>query len=298
MTEPLIAVTGATGHLGRLAVEALLKRGVAAGRIVAAVRDASKAADLAARGVGVREADYERPETLGPAFAGVGRLLLVSGNEVGRRAPQHENVVRAAKASGVGLIVYTSVLNADRSGLMLAAEHKATESIIRDSGVPYALLRNGWYFENYDAAVKQAAGQGAITGSAGDGRVSAASRADYAEAAAAVLAGEGHENKAYELGGDRAFTLGELAAEVAEQSGREVVYRDVPADAYAESLVGFGVPETFARVLADSDLGIRRGDLFTESGDLRRLIGRPTTTLEAAVAAALGDANAARAASH
>lgn len=298
MTEQLIAVTGATGQLGRLAVEALLRRGVAAGRIVAAARDASKAADLAARGVEVREADYERPETLGPAFEGVGRLLLVSGNEVGRRAPQHENVVRAAKEAGVGFVAYTSVLNADRSALLLAAEHKATEAFVRESGIPYAFLRNGWYFENYDGAIKQAVGQGVMLGSAGEGRLSAAARADYAEAAAAVLSGEGHENKTYELGGDRAFTMSELAAEVARRAGREVSYQDMPAEGYAEALAGFGVPEPFARVLADSDLGIRRGELFTESDDLRRLIGRPTTTLEAAVAAALGNAPPARAASH
>lgn len=287
MTEPLLAVTGATGQLGRRVVEALLGRGVPAGRIVAAVRDQSKAADLASRGVQVRRADYEQPQTLDAAFDGVGRLLLVSGNEVGRRAPQHENVVRAAKGAGVGLLAYTSILNADRSSMMLAGEHRATEEIIRASGLPHVFLRNGWYFENYADAIRQAAAHGAIMGSAGDGRVSAAARADYAEAAAAVLAGEGHENKAYELGGDRSFTLGELAAEVARRAGREVGYRDLPADAYAEALIGFGVPEPFARVLADSDLGIRRGELFTESGDLRKLIGRPTTTLEVAVASAL-----------
>jgi NAD(P)H dehydrogenase (quinone) len=214
-------------------------------------------------------------------------LLLISGNEVGRRVTQHENVVRAARASGVGLIAYTSILNAERSGMQLAAEHKATESLIRDSGIAHVFLRNGWYFENYYSVIKQAAEHGVIMGCAGEGRVSAAARADYADAAAAVLAGEGRESRVYELGGDRAFTLSELAAEVARRSGREVVYRDVPADEYAEALVGFGVPEPFARMLADSDLGIKRGELFTDGGDLRNLIGRPTATLAEAVAAAL-----------
>ena len=221
--------------------------------------------------------------------------MFVSSSDVGPvRLAQHRAVIDAAKRARVRLIVYTSILNADRSGMMLVGEHKATEDIIRESGIPYLILRNGWYFENYANTIKQAAEHGAITGSAGDGRVSAASRVDFAEAAAAVLAGEGHENKAYELGGDRAFTMGELAAEVARQAGREVIYRDVPAEAYAESLVGFGVPEPFARVLADSDLGIKRGELYTDSRELRELSGRPTTTLEEAVAAALGDATAAR----
>jgi NAD(P)H dehydrogenase (quinone) len=187
----------------------------------------------------------------------------------------------------VRFVAYTSILNADRSAMQLAAEHKATEDLIRDSGLAHAVLRNGWYFENYDSAVRQASEHGVILGGAGDGRVSAAARADYAEAAAAVLAGEEHAGRVYELGGDRAFTMSELAAEVARQSGREVVYRDMPADAYAEALMGFGLPEPFARVLADSDLGAERGELFTDSDDLRRLIGRPTTTLAAAVAAAL-----------
>ena len=285
--ESLIAVTGATGHLGRLVVEALLARGVPAGRVVAAVRDTEKAAGFASRGVRVRQADYSRPETLDAAFQGVGRLLLVSGNEVGRRLEQHANVVRAAQKAGVGLLGYTSVLRADTSGMILAAEHKATEELIRDSGLSFVLLRNGWYLENYYGAIKQAAARGAIPGSAGDGRVSPASRADYAEAAAAALTGEGHANKVYELAGDKGFTYAELAAEVARQSGREVVYQDIPAEKYAEALQGFGLPEPFAKVLADSDLGIKRGELFDESGELRGLIGRPTTTLAGAVAEAL-----------
>lgn len=287
MGESLIAVTGATGQLGGLVVEALLARGVPAGRIVAAVRDTEKAAGLAARGVQVRQADYTRPETLDAAFEGVGRLLLVSGNEVGRRVEQHRNVVGAARKAGVELLGYTSILRADTSGMMLAGEHNATEELIRDSGLNYVLLRNGWYFENYYGTIKQASAQGVILGSAGEGRVSPAARADYAEAAAAVLTGEGHTNKVYELAGDAGVTYGELAAEVAKQSGREVAYQDIPAEKYAEALRGFGLPEPYAKVLADSDLGIKRGELFDEGGELRRLIGRPTKTLAAAVAEAL-----------
>lgn len=288
MSESLIAVTGATGQLGRLVVEALLGRGVPAGRVIAAVRDPEKASGLASRGVQVRRADYTRPETLDAAFEGVGRLLLVSGNEVGQRVTQHENVVRAAKKAEVELLAYTSLLHADRSGMLLAGEHKQTEALIRELGLTYTLLRNGWYFENYGGTIKQAGTHGVILGSAGDdGRVSAASRADYAEAAAAVLAGEGHANEVYELAGDSGFTYAGLASEVARQSGREVVYQDMPADAYAEALIGHGLPEPFARMLADSDLGIKRGELFDDGDDLRTLIGRPTATLADAVAEAL-----------
>lgn len=287
MSESLIAVTGATGQLGRLVVESLLKRGVPAGRIVAAVREPGKAAELAARGVLVRAADYSRPETLQGAFEGVGRLLLVSGNEVGRRVPQHANVVRAAKEVGVELLAYTSILHADSSTMILAEEHQGTEAVIVESGLPYAFLRNGWYFENYAGSIKQAAAHGVLLGSAGAGRVSAAARAEYAEAAAVLLTDVGHAHKVYELAGDEGFTYAELAAEVARQSGRDVVYKDLPADEYTQALVGFGVPEPMARALADSDLGIQRGELFDEGGDLLALIGRPTTTLADAVAAAL-----------
>ena len=287
MGESLIAVTGATGQLGRLVVEALLGRGVPAGRVAAVVRDAGKATGLASRGVQVREADYTRPETLEAAFEGVGRLLLVSGNEVGRRVPQHKHVVSAAKRAGVELIAYTSILRADTSTMILAAEHKGTEAAVLNSGLPYVLLRNGWYFENYTSSIKQAAAHGVVLGSAGEGRVSAAARADYAEAAAAVLTGEGHANKVYELAGDAGFTYGELASEVARQTGREVIYKDIPAEEYALALVGFGLPEPLSRALADSDLGIKRGELFDEGGDLSALVGRPTATLAEAVAEAL-----------
>ena len=290
MSESLIAVTGATGQLGRLVVEALLGRGVPAGRIVAAVRDPEKAAGLGARGVQVRRGDYAQPETLVAALEGVGRLLLISGNEVGRRVSQHGNVVRAAKQAGVELLAYTSILRADASGLLLAGEHKETETLIRDSGLTYTLLRNGWYFENYGGTVKQALARGVILGSAGDGRVSAAARADYADAAAAVLTGGVDANRVYELAGDGGLTYSELAAEVARQSGREVVYEDLPADAYAQALVGFGLPEPLALALADADLGIKRGELFEEGGDLRALINRPTTTLAEAVAQVLKQA--------
>lgn len=284
----MIAVTGATGHLGRLIVEALLERGVPAGEIVAAARNPGKAEELARRGVQVRQADYDRPETLASAFEGVDRLVFVSGSEVGRRVAQHGNVVEAAKGAGVRLIAYTSILNADRTRIQLAEEHKATERLIRESGIPFVFLRNGWYLENYTPLIPQALERGELVGCAGEGRVSAAARADYAAAAAVVVTGEGHENRVYELGGDEAFTMAEFAEEISRQSGRRVVYRNLPAEEYVQVLVGAGVPEPYARALADSDLGIERGELYTDSRDLSRLIGRPTTPLREAVAAALG----------
>lgn len=285
----MITVTGATGHLGRLVIDDLLERGVPAGQIVAVVRSAEKAADLAERGVQVREADYNRPETLATAFAGTDKLLLISSSEVGQRIAQHSNAVQAAVAAGVNLIAYTSILRADTSGLALAAEHKATEELIAESGLPWVFLRNGWYIENYTANLAPAFQFGAIAGSAGDGKISAATRADYAAAAAAVLTTDGHAGNAYELGGD-AFTMPELAAEVAAQSGKAVVYQDLSAEAYTKVLVDAGLPAPFAGILVDSDLGITRGELHTDSTDLQRLIARPSTPLAEAVAAAVKSA--------
>jgi len=289
----MIAITGATGHLGRLVIAALLARGVPAGEIVAIVRDAGKAADLAARGVQVRQADYDRPDALTAALRGVDKLLLASSSQVGRRAAQHRNVVDAARAAGVTLLAYTSIPKADTSRMLLADEHKATEGMIRAAGLPFVFLRNGWYTENYTDNLAPTLQHGALLGSAGEGRFTPATRADYAAAAAAVLTGPGHENAMYELGGDESVSLADLAAEISTQSGTPVTYRDLPAGEYAAALTGAGLPAARAALLADADLGIARGDLTTESGDLRRLIGRPTTTLADAVRTGLGAAPAA-----
>lgn len=283
----MIAVTGSTGHFGRIVIENLLERGVPADQIVALARSPEKAADFAARGVQVRRADYSAPESLGPTLRGVEKLLFVSGSEAGQRIDQHQHVVDAARQAGVGLIIYTSIVHADTSGIQLAVEHRATEEMIRASGLPFVLLRNSWYLENYTGNLASTVQHGVLLGSADGGRVSAAARADFALAAAAVIAGSGHEGRTYELGGDEAFTLGELAEVISRESGRPVQYRDLPEEEYARALVGFGLPEPYARALADSDRGIARGELFTGSGDLRRLLGRPTTTPREAVAAAL-----------
>ncbi|WP_182901132.1 SDR family oxidoreductase [Microbispora sp. H10830] len=282
----MIVVTGATGHLGRLVVEELAVR-VPASRIVAAVRSPEKAADLAERGIQVREADYDRPATLGPAFEGATRVLLVSGSEFGRRVDQHKAVVDAARAAGVELLAYTSIPRADTTPLGIAPDHKATEEYIRASGLPFAFLRNGWYHENYIAAARQGAQSGVIPGSARDGRVASAARADFAAAAAAVLAGEGHRDAVYELTGDVAWSMPELAAVVSEVSGTPVEYRDLPVAEYARALEANGLPEPVAALFAQVDADIADGWLGDTPGDLSRLIGRPTTPLRDTLAEAL-----------
>jgi NAD(P)H dehydrogenase (quinone) len=280
----MIVVTGATGHLGRLVIAALLKKVPASG-IVAAVRNVEKARDIAALGVHVRYADYNQPSTWDDALKGADKVLLISSSEVGQRAKQHRAVIDAARRAGVKLLAYTSVLRADTSPLGLAAEHKETETLIRASGIPYALLRNGWYTENYTAGISGALAHGTVYGCAGEGRISSAARVDYAEAAAEVLTAENQTGRVYELAGDTAYTLAELAAEISRQSGRSIGYVDLPEAEYKNVLVKAGLPEAIAALLADSDTGVSKGALFDDGHQLSRLINRPTTSLAASVAA-------------
>ncbi|MEO8057773.1 MAG: SDR family oxidoreductase [Burkholderiales bacterium] len=282
----MIVVTGATGQLGRLVIQKLLQT-VPAGQIVALARDPAKAADLVALGVQVRQADYTRPAALDAALAGAQKLLLISSSEVGQRVAQHRAVIDAAMRAGVTLVAYTSLLHADTSPLGLALEHKETESMLKASGLPFVLLRNGWYTENYAASVPAALAHGAVIGSAGDGRIASAARADYAAAAAAVLTNEGQAGRVYELAGDSAYTLAEFAAEIARQSGQAVVYKNLPEADYQAALVGVGLPQPLAAMLADSDTGASKGGLFDGSRQLSALIGRATTPLRDTVAEAL-----------
>lgn len=274
----MIAITGATGQLGQHVIESLLKT-VPASQIVAIVRNPAKATALSQQGITVRQADYSDEAAFTTALQGIDKLLLISSSEVGQRAPQHRNVINAAKAAHVKFIAYTSLLHADTSPLGLADEHVATEKMLAESGIAYALLRNGWYTENYLASAPAALEHGVFIGAAGEGKIASATRADYAAAAARVISEEGHAGKTYELAGDAGWTLSQLAAELATQSGKKVVYQNLSEADFAAALKGFGLPAGLADMLADSDVGASKGGLFDDSHTLSNLIGRPTTSL-------------------
>ena len=280
-----IAVTGAAGHLGRHIIDSLLARDVAAGDIVAIVRTASKAADLADRGITVAEAAYEDTAALTSALQDVDRLVLVSGSEVGRRLAQHTSILDAAKAGGVGFIAYTSLVNADSSELSLAPEHRETEALLASSGIDHVLLRNGWYWENFASNVDAARATGHVFGAAGEGRVNGAARRDYAEAAALVVTTDGHAGKTYELGGQPSLTYPEIAQAVGTVIGAEVSYVDQSVEEYQQTLEGAGLPTEIAQMLAGWDVAIAGGALETASTDLEDLIGRPATAPAEALAA-------------
>ncbi|WP_405973558.1 SDR family oxidoreductase [Streptomyces sp. NBC_00988] len=280
-----IVVTGATGHLGRHVVEQLLEK-VPADQITAVVRTPEKAADFAERGVKIVVADYNTPETFGTVFAAGDKVLLISGNEFDKgRVEQHKVVIEAAKAAGVALLAYTSAPGTLTAAL--ADDHHGTEEALLASGVPYALLRNGWYNENYTENLAPVLEHNAVVAAAGDGRVSSASRADYAAAAVTVLTGEGHENQTYELGGDEAWGFAEYAAELSRQTGKEIAYNNVPAETLVGILTGAGLPEPFAAILVGVDASITQGQLVVSTGDLSRLSGRPTTPISESIAIAL-----------
>lgn len=282
----MIFISAATSQLGQHTIQTLLNNGIPASNIVAGIRDPQKAQNLKDLGLELRTFDYQQPETLEAALQGVEKFLLISSGSFDNRQQQHLNAIQAAQKAGVKHIVYTSILNAGE--MALAADHKATEQHLLNSGLTYTLLRNGWYNENYAGSIQQAAQTGALYGSAGAGKISAASRQDFAEAAAAVLNTSGHENTTYELGGTESFTLSELAAEISKQTGKEVTYHDLPQSEYQKLLEQVGLPAPLAFVFADSDTGISRGELFTERTDLQDLIGRKTTPIAETVALVLG----------
>ncbi len=278
----MIAITGATGQLGQHVIEKLLET-VPASQLVAIVRNPAKAEALSQQGVTVRQADYTDQTAFTAALAGVDKLLLISSSEVGQRAAQHQNVINAAKAAGVKFIAYTSLLHADTSPLGLHVEHVATEKALDESGIAYALLRNGWYTENYLASAPPALEHGVFIGAAGEGKIASATRADYAAAAARVISEEGHAGKVYELAGDQAWTLSELAAELSRQSGKNVVYQNLSEADFAAALKSVGLPAGLADMLADSDVGASKGGLFDDSHTLSGLLGHPTTSLAESV---------------
>ena len=281
-----IAITGATGQLGRIVIHKL-KEKIAAGNIIALVRSSRKAADL---GVEAREADYDQPASLYSALQGIDTLVLISGSEIGKRVVQHKNVIEAAKKTGVKRIVYTSLLHADRTSFGIAAEHVATESLLKDAGISFTVLRNGWYTENYAASVAGGLGAGTFIGSADNGKISSAPRKDYAEAVIAVVTTEGHHGKVYELAGDEAFTLSDLAEEVSKQTGKDISYTNLPSEQYEASLAKAGLPEGITQMLAGIDVSTSKGDLFDDSRQLSKLIGRSTTPLREVVSEMLKEA--------
>jgi len=282
----MIVITGATGQLGRLVIASLLKT-IPASNIVAAVRNPDKAKDLADLGIQVRYADYSQPQSWDAALAGASKVLLISSNEIGQRFAQHRTVIDAAKRANVKLLAYTSLLHADTSPLGLAAEHLFTEQYLANSNVPFVLLRHGWYTENYTSSLAQSIAHGALYGCAADGKIASASRADYAQADVTVLTTENQAGKIYELAGDSAYTLTELAAEVSQQSGKTINYINLPEQEYQALLIKVGLPDAFAQLIADSDTGASQGALYDDSRQLSQLIGRATTQLKASVTAAI-----------
>ncbi|HCR3467037.1 TPA: SDR family oxidoreductase [Proteus mirabilis] len=282
----MIAITGATGLLGQHVIENLLQT-VPANQIVAFARDVKKGSSLSQKGVLVRQADYNDKASLITALQGVDKLLLISSSEVGKRTIQHRNVIEAAKSADVQFIAYTSILHADRSPLSLHVEHVETEKMLADSGISYTLLRNGWYTENYLASVPAALERGVFLGAAGDGKIASATRADYALAAARVISEEGHIGKVYELAGDEAWTLEQLAKELTKQSGKQVIYNNLSQADFVAALKTAGLPDKLSNMLADSDIGASKGGLFDDSHTLSKLIGRRTTTLAESIKAIL-----------
>jgi NAD(P)H dehydrogenase (quinone) len=278
-----IGITGATGQLGKLVVEQLKER-IQAENIVALVRTPEKAKEL---GVEVRAFDYNDSEALPAQLEGIDKLLLISANEIGQRSRQHKNVIQAAQSAGVKWIVYTSLLHADATTVNLAGEHMETEKVLKESGIDYTVLRNGWYTENYTASIGGAIAGGAFIGAAASGKISSAARVDYAEAAAVVLLSDKYKGKVFELAGDNAYTLSDLAAELSNQTGKDLPYRNLQEEEYAKILESFNIPSSFAHAIASWDVSASKGDLFDESGELSKLIGRPTTLMAASVKSAL-----------
>ena len=281
-----IAITGATGQLGNLVIEQLLQL-TTAQNIIALVRNVDKAEHFKVQGIELREFDYDRPETLVPALSGIDKLLLISANEIGRRTPQHQAVIDAAKVAGVPYLAYTSLLRADTSPLGLAQEHRETEKLIQDSGITYTFLRNNWYSENYLAGVAHTIEIGTLFGAAQDGRISSASRIDYAEAAAKVLTSTGHENKTYELAGSESFSLSDLATFIGQAVNKDITYQNLSTEEYTQGLTQAGLPAGLVDVIVDADIQTIQGAMYSDSKDLEQLIGHKTTSIQDAIKAAL-----------
>ncbi|MFA6839089.1 MAG: SDR family oxidoreductase [Dysgonamonadaceae bacterium] len=274
-----IGITGATGQLGRLIVDKLKDR-ISPENIVALVRTPEKIDD---KTIEARQFNYDVPDSLAKSLEGIDHLMLISGSEVGKRKQQHENVINAAKKAGVKWIVYTSLLHADSSSISLAGEHRATEAALKASGIAHTILRNGWYTENYTSSIPASVKNGAIIGCAGEGKISSATREDYAEAAAVVLTSADQQGKVYELAGDKHYRLKELATEVSLQTGKDIPYQNITETEYVAILTSMGIPDEYAKTIVGFDTAASRNDLFDDSKQLSQLIGRPTTALSQSV---------------
>lgn len=283
----MILVTGASGKLGKLAIASLIQRGIKPDEIIATVREPEKAYYLIEMGVNIRYADYDYPETFSNIMSEVDSVVLISSSQLGKRVKQHMTVIDAAKKASIKHIVYTSLLHADSSSLGIAKEHVETEQAIYGSGIPYTILRNGWYSENYTDQIKSSFSQGVIMGCAGSGRLSTASRADYAEAIATVLTSKHHEGKIYELAGDQSFTLSEYASNLSFLSGKQISYQNFSKEVYRDTLIHYGLPEDIAELLSDSEYGASKGELYESSQTLSKLIDRDTTPIQKSIKDAL-----------
>jgi NAD(P)H dehydrogenase (quinone) len=278
------AVTGSTGHLGQLVVDALAKQRPAS-QIIALARDPAKARELNRAAGSVRAFDYDKPETLKSALEGISKLVLISSNAIGGRTPQHKAVIDAAKAAGVELIAYTGILHGEKSPINFAREHTETERLLKQSGLRYVFLRNGWYIENYVPFLKPALANGVFAASAGNGRISAAGRVDYAEAAAqSLIQDDGSTERVFELAGDNAFKLSEFVAEASRQANKPIAYKNLPESDFAALLTKFGLPPHLAADLAQSSSATAQDALFDDSRALSRLIGHPTASYKNAIA--------------
>jgi NAD(P)H dehydrogenase (quinone) len=279
-----ILITGATGHLGGLAIQHLLhKKGVPASQIVALARDVNKASALSELGIEVRQGDFLDPASLDKAFAGITKLLFIPTPDEDNtlRVLQNANVAKAARNAGIKHIAYTGFAFAEESTSPLASVHLATEYAIRTTNIPYTFLRNSFYADVFvNPSLKASVEHGAIVTNANDGKVNAASRNDLALAAATVLSEEGHENKAYNLVSHQPWTFDELAEAVSEVSGKKVVHHRVSFEEQTSVLVKAGLPEPVAAMFAGIYASIANGETAAATDDLQKLIGDPTPLKE------------------
>ena len=270
-------VTGAAGHLGKAVINHLLTTyNVPANKIIAATRDVSKIADLAAKGVHVRSADFDHQENLVTAFEGATRLLLISTDamEPGKREVQHLKAVSAAEMAGVSHIVYTSIIKAATSAVSFASDHVNTEKFIAAAKIKgHTILRNNWYFENLFFSIPNALKSGTQYSAAGQSKIAHIARDDLARAAAAALASDKNERATYELSGGREYTTDQIAALVSKATSKPLAVVHVPVEGLVQGMLSHGLPEGMARMFASFDDAIAKGGMSGTAVDFKKLTG-------------------------